>query len=43
MAVIDITPKGFTLREIAKGVEVGQVVAATDAPLSLPEGDIPVF
>lgn len=43
MAVVDVTPQGFALREIAEGLEVDQVIAATGAPLSLPEGDLPRF
>ena len=33
LAVIEITPEGFLLREVAPGVTVEQVIAATDAPL----------
>ncbi len=43
MAVVDVTPQGFALREIAEGVSVDQVIAATDAELSLPDGEISVF
>ena len=43
MAVIDVTDTGFALRELAEGVSVDDVVAATDAPLALPDGEIPVF
>lgn len=43
MAVIDITPEGFVLREIAKGLSVGDVLSATSAPVIVPTGDIPVF
>jgi 3-oxoacid CoA-transferase subunit B len=43
MAVVDVTPNGFALKEIAAGVSVDQVVAATGAPLILPKGEIPEF
>jgi len=43
MAVIDITPDGFALRELADGVSVAEVVEATGAPLVLPSGDMPTF
>jgi 3-oxoacid CoA-transferase subunit B len=35
LAVIDITPEGFTLRETAPGVTADQVTAATGAPLTV--------
>ncbi|MCM2561156.1 CoA-transferase subunit beta [Lutimaribacter sp. EGI FJ00015] len=43
MAVIDVTPAGFALRELARSVTVAQVKKATGAALHLPEGDIPTF
>ncbi|MFV0514419.1 MAG: 3-oxoacid CoA-transferase subunit B [Jhaorihella sp.] len=43
LAVIDVTPEGFVLRETAKGVSPEQVIAATAAPLAVPDGDIMVF
>lgn len=43
MAVIDVTPEGFALREIAEGLALDDVIKATGAPLTLPEGEIPVF
>jgi 3-oxoacid CoA-transferase subunit B len=43
MAVIDITPEGFALRELAEGVSLAEVTEATGAPLALPAGDIPTF
>jgi len=43
MAVIDITPEGMVLREIAEEFDVDEVVAATDAPLMVPEGEIARF
>ncbi|MGY1635020.1 CoA-transferase, partial [Geodermatophilus sp. SYSU D00742] len=35
LAVIDITPAGFTLRETAPGVTPDEVAAATGAPLTV--------
>lgn len=43
MAVIDVQDGKFILREIAEGLTVDDVIAATDAPLALPDGDIPTF
>lgn len=43
LAVIDITPAGFALRELSRGVSATDVRAATGAPVALPEGDIPTF
>ena len=43
MAVIDVTPDGFALREIAEGISVAEVIEATGAPLALPAGDPKVF
>jgi len=43
MAVIDVTPEGFALRELAEGVALADVIAATGARLNLPAGEIPVF
>ena len=37
LAVIDVTPDGLVLRELAPGVTVDQVVAATDAELRIEE------
>jgi 3-oxoacid CoA-transferase subunit B len=37
LAVVDITPGGFVLRETAPGVTVDDVLAATEAPLTLPD------
>ena len=43
MAVIDVTPEGFVLREIAKGLSTADVVSATDAPLILPKCELIEF
>lgn len=43
MAVIDITSNGFALREIAQGLTAADVTNATDAPLDIPSGEIPIF
>ncbi|UWQ93948.1 CoA-transferase subunit beta (plasmid) [Rhodobacteraceae bacterium M382] len=43
MAVIDITPQGYALIEIADGVDVQDVIAATGAPLHLPDTALPTF
>ena len=41
LAVIDVTPDGFVLRERAPGVSVKQIVAATAGKLVVPEGEVP--
>jgi 3-oxoacid CoA-transferase subunit B len=38
LAVLDVTPSGFVLREVAPGVGVGDVLAATGAPVEVPGG-----
>ncbi len=43
MAVIDVTADGFALVEIAQGVSASDVVAATGAPLALPDTPLPTF
>jgi 3-oxoacid CoA-transferase subunit B len=41
LAVIDITPDGFLLRERAPGVSVAHIVAATAGRIIVPTGDVP--
>ena len=41
LAVIDVTPDGFVLRERAPGVTVEQIVAATAGKLVVPVGEVP--
>ena len=43
MAVIDVTPEGFCLREIAAGLSLQEVLGATGAKLILPAGNVTVF
>jgi 3-oxoacid CoA-transferase subunit B len=37
LAVLDVTPAGLVLREVAPGVSVEDVRAATGPPISVPE------
>ena len=41
LAVIDVSPDGFVLRERAPGVSVAQIVAATAGKLVVPKGEVP--
>jgi len=43
LAVLDIVGEGLILREIAEEASVEEVIAATDAPLRIPDGEIPRF
>jgi 3-oxoacid CoA-transferase subunit B len=43
LAVIDVTPSGLTLREIAAETDLDTVRDRTAAPLTVPAGDIPTF
>ncbi|MBC6610792.1 CoA transferase subunit B [Hymenobacter sp. BT507] len=41
LAVLDVTPDGFVLRERAPGVSVAQIQAATAGRLVVPQGEVP--
>ena len=41
LAVLDVTPDGFVLRERAPGVSVEQIRTATAGKLVVPEGEVP--
>lgn len=43
MAVIDVTPAGFRLIEVAEGLSPAEVAEATGAPLIVPDASIPNF
>ncbi len=43
LAVIDVTPEGLVLRELAEETTLDHVLASTGAPLGLPDGEIPRF
>jgi 3-oxoacid CoA-transferase subunit B len=43
LAVIDIEDGALWLRELAGGVSADEVIAATDAPLRIPEREIAIF
>jgi 3-oxoacid CoA-transferase subunit B len=42
LAVVDVTPAGFVLREVAPGVTADEVVERTGAPLDVP-GEVPTM
>ena len=43
LAVIDVEGGALLLRELADGVTVDEVIAATAAPLQVPEKNLPTF
>src|SRR5262245_61338079 len=43
LAVIDVTPRGLVLRELAPGTSADEVVKATGAPLGLPDRGVPTI
>ncbi|QFT93862.1 putative succinyl-CoA:3-ketoacid coenzyme A transferase subunit B [Roseovarius sp. THAF9] len=43
LAVIDVTPTGFALTELAEGTSVEDVTRATDAAIAIPDAPIPTF
>lgn len=43
LAVLDIVAQGLILREIAEETSLDEVIAATAAPLQVPEGELPRF
>jgi 3-oxoacid CoA-transferase B subunit len=43
LAVIDIVSAGLVLREIATDTTLDEVLAATAAPLQVPEHELPTF
>ena len=43
LAVLDVTEDGMALREIAEGLSIDDVIAATDVPLQIPATELPTF
>jgi 3-oxoacid CoA-transferase B subunit len=43
LAVLDVTPEGLVLREIAEGEDVHEVMQKTGAPLIVPQQELPTF
>lgn len=43
LAVIDVTPEGLTLVELAQDAELADVIAKTAAQLTIPAGELPRF
>ena len=43
LAVVDIAAQGLILREIAQGISLDEVLAATEAPLQVPDNELPTF
>ena len=43
LAVLDIAAQGLILREIAQGISLDEVLAATEAPLQVPDNELPTF
>ena len=43
LAVIDVTPEGLTLVELAQDAELADVIAKTAAHLTIPAGELPRF
>lgn len=43
LAVIDVTPSGLALIELAENASVAEVLTATAAPLAVPDGTLPRF
>ena len=43
LAVVDTGAQGLILREIAQGISLDEVLAATEAPLQVPDNELPTF